>query len=61
MYTIEKFYNFNSLKKITMIIKDDIRIVKNFLNNKTNTKNIPQNVLNAIKEMTETYAFRYNM
>ena len=61
MYTIEKSYNFNSLKKITMIIKDDIRIVKNFLNNKTNTKNIPQNVLNAIKEMTETYAFRYNM
>lgn len=61
MYTIEKFYNFNSLKKITMIVKDDIRIVKNFLNNKTNTKNIPQNVLNAIKEMTETYAFRYNM
>ena len=44
-----------------MIAKDDIRIVKNFLNNKTNTKNIPQNVLNAIKEMIETYAFRYNM
>lgn len=44
-----------------MITKDDIRIVKNFLNNKTNTKNIPQNVLNTIKEMIETYAFRYNM
>ena len=44
-----------------MITKDDIRIVKNFFNNKINTKNIPQNVLNTIKEMTETYAFRYNM
>ena len=44
-----------------MITKDDIRIVKNFLNNKTNTKNIPQNVLNAIKEMIETHAFSYNI
>ena len=44
-----------------MIAKDDNRIVKNFLNNKKKKKNIPQNVLNAIKEMIETYAFRYNM